>query len=103
MVTLLALGVVASDSAMLFVILSPTGPYFHTPTTISLLAVGGSARSLSGGTGAHKLGSNYTSGFLPQQIAAKQGYQQCLWLIGENVTETGTMNFFIVLKRDDGG
>ena len=26
-----------------------------------------------------------------------------LWLAGENVTETGTMNFFIVLKRDDGG
>lgn len=94
---------VASDSATLFVILTPSGPYFSTPTAISLLAIGDSVRSWPGGTGGHKLGSNYTPGFLPQQIAAKQGYQACLWLIGENVTEAGAMNFFIVLKRDDGG
>lgn len=88
---------------MLFIILSPAGPYFRTPTALSLLAVGESVRSWPGGTGGYKLASNYTQGFLPQQIAAKQGYQQCLWLFGENVTEAGAMNFFVVLKREDGG
>lgn len=93
----------ASDYALLFVILSPTGSYFSTPTALSVLAVADSVRSWPGGTGGYKLGSNYTPGFLPQQIATKQGYHTCLWLIGETVTEAGAMNFFIVLKRDDGG
>jgi len=87
---------------MLFIILTPTGPYFRTPAALSLLAVAESVRSWPGGTGGHKLGSNYVPTFLPQQIAAKEGYQQCLWLIGENVTEAGGMNVFIVLRRDDG-
>ena len=88
---------------MIFIVLTPTGPYFRTPAALSLLAVGESVRAWPGGTGGHKLGANYAPGFLPQQIAAKQGYQQCLWLLGENVTEAGAMNFFVVLKRDDGG
>lgn len=36
-------------------------------------------------------------------MAIEKGYQQVLWLIGENITEAGAMNFFIVVKRDDGG
>ncbi|KAF7969731.1 hypothetical protein HWV62_26080 [Athelia sp. TMB] len=82
-----SLGVAASDSAMIFVILTPSGPYFRKPEAISLLAVGESVRAWPGGTGGHKLGLNYAPGFLPQQIAAKQGYQQCLWLLGDTVTE----------------
>jgi len=97
-----SLGVTASDSAMLFVVLTPTGPYFRTPAALSLLAVGENVRAWPGGTGGHKLGVNYAPSFLPQQIAAKQGYEQCLWLLGDNVTEAGAMNFFVILKRDDG-
>lgn len=97
-----SIGVAASDSAMLFIILTPTGPYFRTPAALSLLAVSQSVRSWPGGTGGHKLGANYVPTFLPQQIAANQGYQQCLWLLGDNVTEAGSMNLFVVLKRDDG-
>jgi branched-chain amino acid aminotransferase len=48
-------------------------------------------------------GLNYTPGFLPQRLALEKGYQQILWLLGENVTEAGAMNFLIVLKRSDGG
>ena len=35
----------------------------------------------------------------------KQGYTQILWLLGEEskITEAGAMNFFAVIKRDDGG
>ncbi|KZP22076.1 branched-chain amino acid aminotransferase II [Athelia psychrophila] len=97
-----SLGVAASDSAMIFIILTPSGPYFRTPEALSILATGESVRAWPGGTGGHKLGVNYSPGFLPQQIAAKQGYQQCLWLLGDTVTEAGAMNFFVILKRDDG-
>lgn len=72
---------------------------------IPLLAVGESVRSWPGGTGGHKLGLNYAPGFLPQRIAAKQGYEQILWLLGddEKITEVGAMNFFVAVQREDGG
>ncbi|KAF8798375.1 branched-chain amino acid aminotransferase II [Phlegmacium glaucopus] len=100
-----ALGVAASDSACLYVILSPGGPYFRGATKgISLLAVGDTVRSWPGGTGGHKLGVNYAPGFLPQRIAAEKGYDQVLWLLGddERVTEVGAMNVFAAVQRDDG-
>ncbi|KAG6915375.1 hypothetical protein DXG01_011776 [Tephrocybe rancida] len=102
-----ALGVAASDSALLYVILTPTGPYFTTTGKakgVPLLAVGKSVRSWPGGTGAHKLGLNYAPGFLPQRLAAEQGYDQILWLLGDDqrITEAGSMNFLIVVQRDDG-
>jgi len=61
-------------------------------------------RSWPGGTGEYKLGLNYTPCFRPQEEAAKKGYQQILWILGEErkITEVGQMNFFIVVKRDDG-
>jgi branched-subunit amino acid aminotransferase/4-amino-4-deoxychorismate lyase len=101
-----ALGVTASDSACIYVIVTPTGPYFRGGTKpISLLAVSESVRSWPGGTGGHKLGLNYAPGFAPQRIAAKQGYDQILWLLGDDqrVTEAGAMNFFLIAQRDDGG
>ncbi|KAI0920452.1 hypothetical protein AcV5_010181 [Taiwanofungus camphoratus] len=96
-------GVGASDHAVLYVILSPTGPYFRTGTRpISLLAVNETVRAWPGGTGGYKLALNYAPTFKPQQYAEAQGYNQVLWLLGEKVTEAGAMNFFVVLKRDDG-
>lgn len=103
---LVDLAVAASDYAMLYVILSPTGPYFKSgPKPISLLAVSESVRSWPGGTGGHKLGLNYAPGFLPQRIGTKQGYDQILWLLGDDkkITEAGAMNFFVIVQRDDGG
>jgi branched-chain amino acid aminotransferase len=39
---------------------------------------------------------------VPQGIAAKQGFEQNLWLLGDEhyLTEVGTMNIFVVLKQD---
>ena len=50
------------------------------------------------------MGGNYSPGFLPQQIASSQGYDQVLWLFGKDaqVTEVGGMNFIVVVKQDDG-
>ncbi|KAJ3794629.1 aminotransferase [Lentinula aff. detonsa] len=102
-----ALGVSASDHALLYVILSPTGPYFRTgPKPISLLAAAENVRAWPGGTGSHKVAGNYAPGFLPQRIAAKQGYDQILWLLRDEnewkVTEAGAMNVFVVVDREDG-
>ncbi|KAK0199515.1 aminotransferase [Desarmillaria ectypa] len=99
-----ALGVAASDYALLYVIVTPAGPYFkQTPAKpISLLAVSNSVRAWPGGTGGHKLGLNYAPGLLPQRIAAKKGYDQILWVLGDVVTEAGMMNVFVVIKREGG-
>lgn len=100
------LGVAASDHALLYVIMCPTGPYFNLgPKPISLLAEYENVRSWPGGTGAFKLGLNYAPCFEPQRRAAEMGYMQILWLLGEErrITEAGAMNFFIAVQRDDGG
>ncbi|TBU38847.1 branched-chain amino acid aminotransferase II [Dichomitus squalens] len=98
-----SLGVAASDRATLYVILCPTGPFFRTGARpVNLLAVHDHVRAWPGGTGGYKLALNYAPTFKPQQHAAKLGYDQCLWLLGEKITEAGAMNFFVVVRRDDG-
>ena len=102
-----ALGVAASDHAMLCIICSPTGPYFPTPKPINLLAISEVVRSWPGGTGGHKLGLNYSPGFTALRNAVEDGYDQILWLLPEGkemkITEAGAMNFFVVVNRDDDG
>ena len=101
----LELSLTASDHAILYIIMSPSGPYFPQGLRpVSLLAVSENVRAWPGGTGGHKVGGNYSPGFLPQTIASSQGYDQVLWLFGKDsqVTEAGGMNFVVVIKRDDG-
>ena len=47
-----------------------------------------------------KCGGNYAPTIYPQQQAMKAGYDQILWLYGEEhqVTEAGTMNFFVSFR-----
>lgn len=100
------LAVAASDQATLCIMLSPTGPYFRSVVKpISVIAVSETVRAWPGGTGGHKVALNYSPGFLPLRVVQKQGYEQILWLLGDDmkVTEAGAMNVFIVVKRDDGG
>ncbi|KAK4684284.1 branched-chain amino acid aminotransferase, partial [Tremellales sp. Uapishka_1] len=100
-----ALGVGPSSDALLFVICSPVGPYYSTGfKPVSLLATTKFVRAGPGGTGAYKLGANYAPGVVPQVEAAKEGYSQNLWLLGEEhaLTEVGTMNLFVAFKRPDG-
>ncbi|KAK9899727.1 putative branched-chain-amino-acid aminotransferase 2 [Cystobasidium minutum MCA 4210] len=100
-----ALGVGASTDVLLFVICSPVGPYYKTGfKPVSLLATTTDVRAWPGGTGGYKLGSNYAGGVVPQMAAATEGYQQILWLFGEDhqLTEVGTMNLFVVLEDAQG-
>ncbi|OCF35006.1 branched-chain amino acid aminotransferase [Kwoniella heveanensis BCC8398] len=100
-----ALGVNPSSDALLFVICSPVGPYYASGfKPVQLLATTKFVRAAPGGTGGYKLGANYAPGVVPQAEAAKEGYSQNLWLLGEEhaLTEVGTMNLFVAFKKPDG-
>jgi len=99
------IGISPPDSALLFVICSPVGPYY--PDGFKPVALHGTTeyvRAYSGGTGAYKIGSNYAPAVFPQKQAAELGYVQNLWLSGpeHNLTEVGTMNLFVVFRQEDG-
>ncbi|KDQ19839.1 hypothetical protein BOTBODRAFT_27261 [Botryobasidium botryosum FD-172 SS1] len=101
-----ALGVAPPNAALLFVICSPVGPYYKGGfKPVSLLATSEYVRAGPGGTGGYKLGANYAPCVVPQVQAAKSGYDQNLWLLGEDhrLTEVGTMNLFVALKHENGG
>ncbi|CCH58850.1 hypothetical protein TBLA_0A10720 [Henningerozyma blattae CBS 6284] len=100
------LGVSVPSKAMIFVILSPVGPYYPTGfKAVKLEATDYAVRAWPGGCGDKKLGANYAPCVLPQSQAASRGYQQNLWLFGpeKNITEVGTMNAFFVLKDTNTG
>ncbi|KAG6109276.1 branched-chain-amino-acid transaminase bat2 [Claviceps sp. LM219 group G6] len=100
------LGVGPPGSALLYVIASPVGPYYPTGfKAISLEATDYAVRAWPGGVGDKKLGANYAPCIVPQLQAASRGYQQNLWLFGEEeyVTEVGTMNMFVVIKDKSTG
>ncbi|KKK22817.1 branched-chain-amino-acid aminotransferase [Aspergillus rambellii] len=100
------LGVGPPGSALLFVIASPVGPYYPTGfKAVSLEATDYAVRAWPGGVGDKKLGANYAPCIVPQLKAASRGFQQNLWLFGEEeyVTEVGTMNLFVALKNKETG
>ncbi|KAI0708199.1 branched-chain amino acid aminotransferase II [Cerioporus squamosus] len=91
-----------SDSALLWVMCTPSGPYFRTARPLSLFAATDAVRAWPGGTGEHKIATNYGPTLKHHQSAQAAGYDMNLWLLGDKITEAGVMNFFVVLKRDDG-
>ncbi|KAL0085042.1 aminotransferase [Phycomyces blakesleeanus] len=100
-----SLGVNAPSDALLFVIACPVGPYYKTGfAAVKLMATTEYVRAWPRGTGDAKIGGNYAPGLLPQRVAAKAGYQQNLWLFGEDhqLTEVGAMNLFTMIKNKQG-
>jgi branched-chain amino acid aminotransferase len=100
------LGVGPPGSALLYVIASPVGPYYPTGfKAVSLEATDYAVRAWPGGVGDKKLGANYAPCIVPQQQAASRGFQQNLWLFGEEeyVTEVGTMNMFVAIADKQTG
>lgn len=100
------LGVGPPGSALLYVIASPVGPYYPTGfKAVSLEATDYAVRAWPGGVGDKKLGANYAPCVVPQTEAASRGFQQNLWLFGEQeyVTEVGTMNMFVAMKNKETG
>lgn len=100
------LGVGPPGSALLYVIASPVGPYYPTGfKAVSLEATDYAVRAWPGGVGDSKLGANYAPCIVPQREAMSRGFQQNLWLFGEEeyVTEVGTMNLFVAIKNKQTG
>lgn len=99
-----SLGVKPPDSAMLFVITGPVGPYFATGSfnPISLLADPSFVRAWPGGVGDCKAGGNYGPTIYAQKLAQSKGCAQCLWLYKDQITEVGTMNFFMYWINEQG-
>jgi branched-chain amino acid aminotransferase len=99
------LGLTAPNHAKLYAILSPVGPYYPDGfKPVRLLADTENVRAWPGGVGAAKVGGNYGPTVKPGNDAVAKGYQQVLWLFGEDhqVCEIGAMNMFFVLKTKDG-
>ncbi|KAK9454744.1 cytosolic branched-chain amino acid aminotransferase [Dipodascopsis uninucleata] len=99
------LGVGPPSSALFYCIMSPVGPYYPTGfKAVRLEATDYAIRAWPKGVGDKKLGANYAPAILPQRQAASRGFQQNLWLFGDEgfVTEVGTMNFFAVFKTPEG-
>ncbi|TRY62244.1 hypothetical protein DNTS_020209 [Danionella cerebrum] len=99
------LGVKKPSSALLFVILSPVGSYFSTGAKpVSLWADPKYIRAWRGGTGDCKMGGNYGASICAQYEAVDHGCQQVLWLYGNDhqITEVGTMNFFLYWINEKG-
>lgn len=46
--------------------------------------------------------SNYAPTILPQKIAQSKGFAQVLWLFGDQITEVGTMNMFVLWVNEQG-
>ena len=59
-------------------------------------------RTWPGGIGSFKVGANYVNGVMHTDRIRKQGYQHMLWTVNGNITEAGRMNFFVVIKTEDG-
>jgi branched-chain amino acid aminotransferase len=55
--------------------------------------------------GSNKIGGNYGPTMKAQAEAAERGYEQVLWLFGEEeyVTEVGAMNVFFFIKNKETG
>ena len=69
---------------------------------LSLLADPQYVKAWPGGSGYAKMGSNFAPTLFAQQKAESLGCQQYLWLFGPNeeITEVGSMNIFVLLRKE---
>jgi len=88
---------------LLYFIASPVGPYYKNGfNPISLFASTEFIRAAPGGTGNFKIGGNYSPTLLESGRVQKLGHSQVLWLFDKQITEVGTMNFFLFWTNTDG-
>mmetsp|Transcript_20731 Transcript_20731/g.70534 ORF Transcript_20731/g.70534 Transcript_20731/m.70534 type:complete len:370 (-) Transcript_20731:174-1283(-) len=99
------LGLTQCSEAMIFVLMSPVGPYFKSGfVPIKLNVETSLIRAWPGGTGHVKAGGNYGPTVRSQIAASKAGCSQALFCYGEKnwITEAGTMNVFFLVRRPGG-
>eukprot|EP00586_Coscinodiscus_wailesii_P011871 CAMPEP_0172518740 /NCGR_PEP_ID=MMETSP1066-20121228/290996_1 /TAXON_ID=671091 /ORGANISM="Coscinodiscus wailesii, Strain CCMP2513" /LENGTH=349 /DNA_ID=CAMNT_0013301183 /DNA_START=237 /DNA_END=1286 /DNA_ORIENTATION=- len=99
------LGVAPPSEILLYVITCPVGPYYKGGfEPVRLTADTEFVRAWPGGTGQAKVAGNYGPTMKASSEAAERGYDQVLWLFGEEkyVTEVGAMNVFFLVEGEDG-
>lgn len=93
------LGVRASETYKMIIMLSPVGPYYPEGfKPVPILVTDKYVRAVRKGMGEAKTAGNYAAGMLAQKEAKKEGYSQVLWLDGihqKYIEEVGAMNIFI--------
>lgn len=96
------LGVRSAQRFEYFLIASPSGAYFPNGfQPINLWVERDYHRAGPGGMGAAKRGGNYTASLLPKLRAAREGYDEVLFLDAATATtidELGGMNVFVVYR-----
>ncbi|MDR2572612.1 MAG: branched-chain amino acid aminotransferase [Oscillospiraceae bacterium] len=98
------LGVQAANHYKFIIICSPVGPYFDIPgggiAPTSIYVEEEYIRAAVGGAGYAKVGGNYGAGLKAQEVAAKRGCAQVLWLDAlehSYVEEIGAANAFFMI------
>ena len=92
------IGVRPSKTHRLFILTSPSGPYYNEPVRVK--AAEKYVRAFPGGTGDVKAAGNYGATMYPSMLAKSEGYHQVLWMDAQEfkyVEEIGTMNVFFVI------
>lgn len=96
-----ALGVHASKTYYMYVILSPVGAYYaHGLAPVKLFVEQNYVRAARGGTGGHKVIGNYAASMKAGEEAQAKGYDQAMWLDAKYhryVEEVGAMNIFFII------
>ncbi|WP_040978739.1 branched-chain amino acid aminotransferase [Oceanobacillus jeddahense] len=96
------IGVSASTNYKFIVILSPVGAYYKEGINPVKIAVENEyVRTVKGGMGEAKTGGNYAASLKAQEMVAKTGYTQVLWLDGvekKYIEEVGSMNVFFKIN-----
>lgn len=95
------LGVHPATHYYYYIICAPSGSYYKNGMApVRIRIEERYVRAVRGGIGAAKTGGNYAASLLAGENAAKEGFDQVLWLDGrENryVQEVGAMNIFFVV------
>ncbi len=98
------LGLHKADKYLLFIILSPSGPYFKEGfNPIKIMVEDKYVRAAKGGTGEAKTAGNYAASLKSAVEAKKKGFSQTLWLDSiemKYVEEVGAMNIAFVINDE---
>lgn len=93
-------GIRPSENYRFIIFCCPVGSYYSAPLKIKVSDQ--YVRAFPRGTGYAKVAGNYAAGMMPLKYARAEGFDQLLWLDGQNlkyVEESGTMNLFFVINN----
>jgi branched-chain amino acid aminotransferase len=98
------IGVRASYTYRLFIIMSPVGAYYKEGfNPVKIWVTDQYVRAVRGGMGEVKTAGNYAASIYAGEAAHRLGYTQVLWLDGvelKYIEEVGSMNIFFVIDDE---